>query len=770
MAKIKHKKNSKTVVHTKQNAFTLPDSYQHIIYMTIIIIILLFMLKPMVIDGLTPQGVDVMTTLGQSHKVGQYYKETGDHPLWNPYVFGGMPLYHRLNPVTFSLDTLINKLNTIINRTFLFFLLAASGMYLLFRYLNMSPLICLFGTVSFILLPHFKSLYLEGHYAKFMALMFLPWVFLAFKYLLDRKNILSAALFALAFGLQIRTEHYQIVFYTAILLFAVGIYPLLKIFLEKDYKLFTKSVLLISISLIIAIMIAAQPLFLAREYIPYSKRGKTTINLNQPQQLDERSKTAGVSIEYATQWSTHPSEILTWIIPGIYGGMSGERYTGSNMPHLKNQIIPGYWGYMPFTQSYEYMGIILILLAIVGIVQYGRQSMLRSLCILGIFFILLSFGRHFMSFYKLFFNYLPFFNKFRAPFMSVTVTSFILCILGTYGLHYLYTLKRESESFQQYKNLLITIGVFVLLGLVLLLIGPSFEFSKAGENYQPEQMGLIKSIREEILIDDVQRYLLLLIIAAGSILAFLKRKISSVILVLLLISLSIIDLVSIQGRYHKRFSNKERLEKSFFAPTATDKYLLSDKSIYRIYPLGNLFKQSRWSYYHQTIGGYTPVKMYTIEELIYNNLQYPVDNIVPINWNVLQFLNVKYTIIPQMIEHPELTLVHSDSKNKLYTYLFKDKQGLFVISELFYPPGWKIFIDGNEVEKIYKTNHAIQSIIVPEGEHIVELKFAPDSFTSNVRLAGISLMIVYLSIIGSLIMSNKSRLLTMIQKIIRRKK
>jgi uncharacterized membrane protein YfhO len=110
------------------------------------------------------------------------------------------------------------------------------------------------------------------------------------------------------------------------------------------------------------------------------------------------------------------------------------------------------------------------------------------------------------------------------------------------------------------------------------------------------------------------------------------------------------------------------------------------------------------------------------------------------------------------------------SPNKIVFDIYANKQGLFAISELYYPPGWKIFIDNRQVEKIYKTDHAIQSIIVPEGKHVVELKFAPDSYKNSVRLAGISLVIVYLSIIVSLIFNNKNRIIAITQKIMKRGK
>jgi uncharacterized membrane protein YfhO len=89
--------------------------------------------------------------------------------------------------------------------------------------------------------------------------------------------------------------------------------------------------------------------------------------------------------------------------------------------------------------------------------------------------------------------------------------------------------------------------------------------------------------------------------------------------------------------------------------------------------------------------------------------------------------------------------------NKLSFNVYTDKTTLFVISELFYPPGWKIFIDNEPVKHIYKTNHAVQSIILPQGNHQVEVRFEPDSFHRNIQLATVSVSILYIIIVLSII-------------------
>ncbi len=815
MAKVakKKKKSAKEKQSAPVAGARFNQKWLDILLPVVIAVFLAILLKPLVIDHLSPQGVDVLATIGKMHQVREFQKETGERALWNPYLFCGMPLYHRLSPVVFSVDTLLKKLGRWFSVVFMFYIFGALGFYLLARYLKMSPLVAFFGSLIFILMPHYKSLYLVGHLSKFEALMVLPWIFLSFRFFLDRRDILSAALFALSFGVQIRTQHYQIVFYTAVMVFALGVYPLLRDLLDRKFARFAKSTGLLIAGLVLAIGMSAQPLFLAKEYLPYSKRGKTTIDVDQGKAKDS----GGVSMKYATQWSTHPSEILTWLVPRFYGGMSSEKYDGSKYPSYRGQELPTYWGHMPFTQSYEYMGLITLLLALLGLLAYRKEKSILSLFIFALWLILLSFGRHLEWFYALFYNYVPFFNKFRAPMMSVTVTYFVFSVFALYGLKYLSQLKRNGDWFKDHKTLWYVVGGFFVLGVVLWLYGQGASFSKpGGDRLQGQALEIIRTIRAEYFSHDVMRYIIIVLLSGGVMIGYVKNKINFSVLVLALGLIAVADLVNIQARVSKKYSDVKRIEQRYFRPTPTDKFLMNDPETFRIFPVGQLFGDNRWAYFHQTIGGYSPIKMYVIEELVEKNIYNGPDPKLPINWNVLKILNVKYVILQGPVEHSMLTPAFSDAQNKLYTYRFNerlpraffvgqtrvikdelerlktinspdfdpaqtaileealtqkisqpdssyakvlafssnreefevysDKTALLVISEVSYPPGWKIFLDDQPVDKIYKTDHAVMSIVVPQGRHKLELIFRPDSYYKNIKIAAVSAGLIYLGI------------------------
>ena len=61
--------------------------------------------------------------------------------------------------------------------------------------------------------------------------------------------------------------------------------------------------------------------------------------------------------------------------------------------------------------------------------------------------------------------------------------------------------------------------------------------------------------------------------------------------------------------------------------------------------------------------------------------------------------------------------------------------GFMVASEV-YEEGWKAYLDGDEVE-VYETNGLFRGIVLPAGEHTVEMRYEPRSLTIGLWLTGV---------------------------------
>lgn len=105
--------------------------------------------------------------------------------------------------------------------------------------------------------------------------------------------------------------------------------------------------------------------------------------------------------------------------------------------------------------------------------------------------------------------------------------------------------------------------------------------------------------------------------------------------------------------------------------------------------------------------------------------------------------------LPSAIDKPDSTAkaIVTDSKNENLKIDAKASgNNLLFISEIYYPVGWKAFIDGKETP-IYKTNFAFRSIIVPQGQHKIELKFQSAKFETGKTVSLIANLIT-LAILG----------------------
>ncbi len=73
---------------------------------------------------------------------------------------------------------------------------------------------------------------------------------------------------------------------------------------------------------------------------------------------------------------------------------------------------------------------------------------------------------------------------------------------------------------------------------------------------------------------------------------------------------------------------------------------------------------------------------------------------------------------------------------------------LAVFSEIYYPEGWKVTIDGKEAQH-FRANYILRAMIVPAGNHTIEFTFNPDSFRTGTNISLISSILLLLLLVGA---------------------
>lgn len=78
------------------------------------------------------------------------------------------------------------------------------------------------------------------------------------------------------------------------------------------------------------------------------------------------------------------------------------------------------------------------------------------------------------------------------------------------------------------------------------------------------------------------------------------------------------------------------------------------------------------------------------------------------------------------------------------------KGGLAVLSEVYYPKGWEVEMDGQilEADKLIRVNYVLRALEVPAGQHTIVMRFKSQSFANGVILARISSVLLILLVLG----------------------
>ncbi len=88
--------------------------------------------------------------------------------------------------------------------------------------------------------------------------------------------------------------------------------------------------------------------------------------------------------------------------------------------------------------------------------------------------------------------------------------------------------------------------------------------------------------------------------------------------------------------------------------------------------------------------------------------------------------------------------------HKLSYELQTDRNSFLVLSEIYYPAGWKAYLDGKEIP-IYPANYILRGLAIPAGKHKLELRFEPESYSQGVLYSAIGLSLTFIFLLAGII-------------------
>ncbi len=301
---------------------------------------------------------------------------------------------------------------------------------------------------------------------------------------------------------------------------------------------------------------------------------------------------------------------------------------------------------------------------------------------------------------------------------------------------------------------------------------------------------LILSQRASMLKADAWRSFAFIVLAVVVVWMYTEDKMRTWHLYVALGILILFDLVPVNRRF---FGSQDfvspKAQEAYFNMQPWEEEILRDKDLsYRVLNVNtNTFNDSRTSYRLKSVGGYSAAKLRRYQDLIdahisrnnfsvlnmlntryfitrdgvkYNPAAYGnawfVDSLVCVSTadaesDALNTLDLKRVAVTDTTYAPNRRLCESGvceklfrnednstgkitltdyAPNRLTFTASTDRERLAVFSEIYYPSGWHLYVDGEE-QPIERVNYTLRATIIPAGSHTVMMEFVPDALKTD---------------------------------------
>lgn len=128
-----------------------------------------------------------------------------------------------------------------------------------------------------------------------------------------------------------------------------------------------------------------------------------------------------------------------------------------------------------------------------------------------------------------------------------------------------------------------------------------------------------------------------------------------------------------------------------------------------------------------------------------------LDNFIPANTAIVDKRFESQLGDFKEARNPESKIVLREYAPNKLTYDavgLKEKQ-LAVFSEIYYPYGWKAFIDGKEAP-YFRANYVLRAMVIPEGDHTIVFSFEPESYVTGTKISYMGSAILLLLVLAGI--------------------
>ena len=654
------------------------------------VVVAMIYCAPLLEGKVLVQG-DTNNWKGAAQEALSFYDEHGYSPWWTNSMFSGMPTYQITGKLQTSatykvMETIarggLNGDWAIMGIIFAYFF----GFFLMLSCFKVNPWLSIIGGLAIGFSTYFFLIIPAGHMTKAAALGFLAPVIGGF-YAIFRKNYWLGAPLVVLYGILSLTLHPQMTYYIFML---IGIMACAELYIHikgKAWKDLGIGVGVLMLSLLLVFGTKLSWFEMNQSYLKETMRGGHS---ELTRAGDDKSKPAGLDLDYATAWSYGVDETMTFLIPNWEGGASGynvgeksqlcETMKQNGVPKRSAeqfcQQVPTYRGEKAFTSGPVYMGAIICFLFVLGLLIVGGPYK-WALLVATLFSVALAWGRNMMWLTELFFNYFPMYNKFRAVESILVVAEITMPLLGIMALQQIVEKKIAWDKLRI--SILAAAGITGGLCLIFALFGGAVDVTSSYDSQWVSQVPawLRDAIYDErVAMIKADAWRSFIFIALGFAVVYLyawksnseslntKHSTLNYVLYAALAALVLADMLPVNKRF---FGNdhfvKAKDAERYFAIQPYEEQILEDDSYFRVLNLAtNTFNDARTSYRLKSIGGYSAAKLRRYQDLIDEHLTREMNPLMQTvmrtqgfilpdenagkDFPVLNMLNMKYAVVP----------------------------------------------------------------------------------------------------------------------------
>ena len=670
------------------------------------------------------------------------FRDSGGNTFWTGSMFSGMPNYQIGGGKTLT-STILRPIYKVLHRgparAYLIFFFYLIAFFALLQTFGVNKWLSMAGAFAIALSSYFFVIIAAQHGGKTISITWMMFVVIGF-YLTYRKKYWFGAILVMLFIPIGFFKHPQMSYYICMMIGILFFAELAIAAKVKEWKHFAIASSIFFASFAVGMGIGSANIFTNQEYAEQTMRGGHS---DLVKETDAENKTKGLDLDYATAWSYGKSETMTFLIPNYMGGASG--YNVGEKSVLYDELVkarvprgsakqfcqsaPTYWGDKAFTSGPVYIGAIVCLLFVLALlIAPGPYKW--ALLVATLFSVFLAWGKNFMPFTRLFFDYFPVYNKFRAVESILIVAEITMPLLAMLGIKQLVETADEDKKKYQ-KPLLVAAGITAGICLIFALFGGSFlSFTSSYDAQWKGQVGneiyrMIIDQRAAMMTADAWRSFGFIIVSAALLWFYIYKPFKTSYLGIALTALVILDMWPVDKRFcnDAMFTSKKD-EQKIFAMLPYEKEILQDSSYYRVLNMStNTFNEARTSYYLHSIGGYSAAKLRRYQDLIDVHIskemspfiqatsrtggQLSSDPLRGTSFPVLNMLNMKYAVLP-----------------------IKDGQSVPIMNPWAMGPAWLV----DEVRTVSSPNEEIETLDMIDLRHIAvaDEQFAPILASPNI--------------------------------------